>query len=284
MDVTQLDDDSLILIFKQFTTQELISLRAVCGRWQIIIEGICAGKQSLKLFSSPANVYQYCNDLMSLCQEEAEHLKLRNVPLDDDLVLSMEAPAVARILGSLFSTVSQLVVHLNGESAFNLPTLLQSLPALTRLSIFGEIPGDFVYQQQLCLAISSLAQLKHLELFKESEYSKILSPALNLQIPAVLCQLESFSLIGFDTDIVQILGQLGGDLKKLMLDRLPLHQLERLFQTPPAFAKTLINFTVDDLDEGSLAFICDNFPSLEALEIGLDDVSIPVSCTESTDL
>ncbi len=276
MNVNQLNDDSLLLIFKKLPIQELLRHRLVCSRWQLLIEQLCAGRRSLKLFSGFQNVYQYANDLVNFCLEDAEHLKLQPAPPeDDDLLLALE-PAVGRLIGDLFTNVDRLVVHLNADSAVHLPSLLQCLSSrLVRLSIFGEVfaAGEFAAQQQLLLALSTLRQLQHLELFSEPNYSTNQALVLSHQFGPIVSKLESFAVSGFQADVVALLGE-AGRLKRLTLDRLPLPALQQLLEVNNRrLESTLTHLSVDDLQLDSLQFICEHFASLESLEIGLDDVS-----------
>ncbi|KAH9408364.1 hypothetical protein TYRP_012037 [Tyrophagus putrescentiae] len=255
MNVNQLNDDSLLLIFKKLPIQELLRHRLVCARWQLLIEQLCAGRRSLKLFSGFQNVYQYANDLVNFCLEDAEHLKLRPAPPeDDDLLLALE-PAVGRLIGDLFTNVDRLVVHLNADSAVHLPSLLQCLSS----------------RLQLLLALSTLRQLQHLELFSEPNYSTNQALVLSHQFGPIVSKLESFAVSGFQADVVALLGE-AGRLKRLTLDRLPLPALQQLLEVNNRrLESTLTHLSVDDLQLDSLQFICEHFASLESLEIGLDD-------------
>lgn len=278
MNINLLNDDSLILIFKRLHLQELLRHRGVCARWQLIIEQLCAGRRSLKLFSAFSNVYQYANDLVNFCREDAEHLKL-HLPgdgEDDDLQLALRSPETGRLLGELFPNVTCLVVHLNADSFVHLPALLHSLsPKLTRLSVFGEISGEFAAQQQLAIALCRLQGLRHLELLKEPNYSSnralvFCSP----QFAPIISRLETFALSGFQCDIVQLLGETAG-LAQLTLDRLPLEPLQQLLAVNGGnLASSLTHLSVDDLGLDSLVVICESFSNLESLEVGLDDVRL----------
>jgi len=172
--------------------------------------------------------------------------------------------------------VRQLVVHLNKNAFILLPVLLEKWPHLISLSIFGDIPDDLDFQQDLCQVINAQSQLKRLEFFNELIFASDNVFHLAFPMPDVMAQLEVLSLIGCAGNILDILVLLGSCLKELTLDRISLEQLQALFDVKPNFADNLICLSVDDLDEGSLYFICAHFGSLQSLEIGLD-VSVLVA-------
>lgn len=259
MQLNDLPNDCIRSIFDHFSLQELIQHRAVCPHWRVIIEKICAQKSSLKIFESFSVIYNYCNCLLQYTLHEHEDFVLKRITQGDDDLLISGRPVKKKVwknedaelteitghlLADLFPNLSKLVFfYYNWPTEMKLQSFLSKWSALTSLSLLG-MPHLGKKQKQthskIWDAINSLRSLNRLHLFEIA--------AGIPQLP-VMQQLEQFTLVNYDGDIVALLSQLGTSIRHLTLDGIncELHQLEELLRLAPHLSTSLTHLTIGHL-------------------------------------
>lgn len=283
MEINDLPNDCFRSIFDRFSLQELLQYRAVCSHWRILIEKICAQKSSLKLFESFNVVYNYCNCLLQYTLYEHEDFVLKRIgQRDDDLLISGRptrrelragnaptAEPTGHLLGNLFPNITKLVFYYyNWPTEMDLHSFLGKWSFLTSLSLLG-MPHLKQQHTQIWNAINSLQFLNRLHLFEITD-----------SIPdlPVMQQLEQFTLVNYDGDIVALLSQLGTPIRHLNLDGIncELHQLQELLRRAPFLSTHLTHLSIGHLFfrettvyksrhvvRTILRLICNSFQSLQ---------------------
>lgn len=120
MEITDLPDDILLNILDQFSLQFKLSLRAVSRNFSRFIENsLVVRKRSLKLFSYRYDCIGYCKLITSNNLESFEHIKLKDIPADDDVILKVDQYTVP-LLSQMYSNLETLVVYFSKESKVSL--------------------------------------------------------------------------------------------------------------------------------------------------------------------
>jgi len=275
MHINDLPDDCIRFVFDQFSLQQIIQFRAVCGRWRFLVEEICAQKSSLKLFEAFNVVFNYCNCLVQYNLQSNEEFGLKQIGNGDDDFLvggihkaeSGNANTIGQLLVDLFPNLRKLVFYYyNWPTQMELPFFLDKWNNLTSLALFG-MPHLQHLQQNIWKSLSSLKSLTHLHLFEICAIPNDL---------IVLSQLERFTLVNYDGDIVSLLAHLGPSIRHLALEGITstFEQFQHLLETNKhlenvthltigyLFTTVESKYKSRAVHKNILHLICDKFTSL----------------------
>lgn len=263
--INGLDNDSLSLVFGQFTLQQLIALRIVCRRWQSVIELMCHRKSSLALFASVEDGNYYWQFAKRYSDQPFSVSKLAQG--GDQLILCGPRADLSQnnLLSSLFPNVKKLIIRCKLE----LVPLLESWTNLQYLCLYM-INCDEREEERIWAIINSMQTLQSLHLF-------VYGRTIVEEMPA-LARLERFSLSYYFGDIISVLTKLGPVIRRLYLDYIPcdLGQLRQFVQMRPEIAANLTHLTVVNIRSSQssvqdrkkfLQLICNNFISLTHLDV-----------------
>ncbi|KAI2795957.1 hypothetical protein BLOT_016230 [Blomia tropicalis] len=270
MHLDDLDNDCLILVFNQFTLQQLISLRIVCRRWETVVALICRGRRSLHLFSSIEDGSLYRQFVKHYDDETKFVIDIvgngGNLLILDNTIDRPEESSY--ILPKLFPNVRKLVCRCRVD----LVLLLQSWPQLEYLCLYmlANGNGDDEREKLVWTHINSLKCLKSFHLF--------MYRCGTIDDMPVLGRLEQFSLSYYFGDIVSVLTKLGPGIRRLYLDYIPcnLDQLKQLIEIQPRLADGLTHLTVVNIRSNQstiedrkqfLRLICMNFIHITHLDV-----------------
>lgn len=273
--LNSLPNDCLRLILEQCSLMELLSLRLVCTRWQLLIEEMCRVRGSLSVFECSEDIAEYHSMRYYFLENRRSNTEVNiNFAAGDNVLITGPGGDLLRHLGDLFPNCKKLLLLYTRaclaltESAP--PTSLRSLTILSKRRS-TEIAAKFWNW------IDGLSNLQSLSLF--GMFDSRLPDSLK-----ALSRLEVFSLSGYSHDIVPIVSQLGPPLRHLLLDRLslPVGCLERLFlDTPPRQCiSALTHLSIGSLNTGMvsskgylekikqyMSFFCRHFRQLRFLQV-----------------
>ena len=279
---TILSDDCLRLIFRECSLQQLLQLRSICSRWQLIIEHIFQSKHSLKLFGSPEYSRKFFDNMVQFKISDSiwkDYPGLGNIG-SDSLILKPDIASsdkACHFLAELFPNIQILILFcpqlLNSTQ---LPLMLNCwAPKLTSLIIYS-MYRSINLSYKFCDTFKQMTSLKRLEIFR----------MLRKEIPeqvTILDQLKHFAIIHYSNDIMPILRQLKScESIKLSWICLSLSQMEDLMLENPNLAKNIQNLKLGMISspkndnriknfQAILSFICTRFRSLRTLDIILTD-------------
>lgn len=274
--ICNLPDDCLRPIFEQFTTLQQLQIRLTCSRFSTVIKGIFRGKRVLKVFGSVENASYY--------KSSAEKLNLKNFyegnrtnPEETvSLIVRSHGPKEendSHFLASLFPNTDHLVVYCLHLLSIDVAHLLEHLPNLTSVTLFGMTKASPKQQTQTWLRIAQLEKLERLHLFEMKNCS------LPVDILPRLSQLSHFSLSDYYSgDLVPVLSSL--QCQRLSLDWIncPMDDFEQALSEKNAnlcerlTSLTLGQFYITKLSPMDsvelLPFICRQFTELTHLDLG----------------
>lgn len=279
-----LSDDCFRLIFAEFSLREQIHLRSVCIRWQVIIEQICRGKQTLKLFGSKEAVRQYLESVTNFkVPDMLPHSQPVTDVSSDTLVIkpNLDLECACNALSGLFQNVRILVIYCPQLfKCHQMPDMLSSWTAKLSALIIFKPRVDPLTLENFWNAISHMRSLERLHLIQ----------MYSLQIPRqtiapILGSLKHFAIAHYLDDIYSVLVQLGPRIESLKLSCVSLNveQLQLLIEQNPNLIESLEMLTlglisphgnglsrVENLRE-VLQFICKKFVNLNFLDIVMTD-------------
>jgi len=210
-----------------------------------------------------------------------ECLQIHNIPRDDELFVceTLDDSLLEefyRFLTRLFPQLEHLVVNYDFSHPFsNLPLLLAQCRGLLSLSLTGHVFHHEIYLiSHLLQAINSLPALKSLNLLAANLFiTEDLKSHFPIEMHKTLYQLEHLSLSGYKGNLLQVLSQLGPNLRSLRLDLIPDIESEfvqtithniQLTQNVTHLRISLEKLQVNHRE--LLYFICDNFQQLKFLD------------------
>lgn len=285
-----LPNDCLRLILEQCSLMELLSLRLVCTRWQLLIEEMCQVCRSLSVFECTEDIAEYNsmryyfleNNIIKRSKDKV------NFAEGDNVLITGPEGDLLRHLGDLFPNCNQLLL-LYSRACLALtetlpPTSLHSLTILSKRRS-TEIAAKFWSW------IDDIPSLKNLALF--GMFDNRLPTSLK-----ALSRLEVFSLTGYSDDVLPIMTQLGRPLRHLLLDRLslPVSRLESILEqtAPREWITGVTQLSLGSLNTGMvsskaylekikqyMSFFCRHFRQLTFLQVRFAlQIELPQLVTE----
>lgn len=205
MEINDLNEDCLLQIFAHLSLNDLLNLEFVCYRWKKIQQQICNQQTTIKIFG-------HISALTSFVHCETIHFnQLQNCTfynsVNDYLVISKLDWSVCRLLASKFCNIKMLLIsgcHISKSEL--LEFLLFQWKQLCCLSLI-HLMGNVCWRK-LFPCLDTLPHLKHLSLFGVDD---------ELKLPSVLPQLERFQLGRYEYSLLQVLTQLGVQIRVLGL-------------------------------------------------------------------
>lgn len=199
-------NDILWLIFCAIPLKELVPLRVVCHQWDAIIRKFCRTQKSL-LLCSQSKASTYLHAIRSFLPPKSLNQRLFPSKVEDTQQLQ-------QALTFLLPKVTTLAI----VDDFYVPDLLNTpfivslwSHSLTSLTIHGLSPGITTLTQSLN-SLHSLRELNLLYVYNRIDLEKV----------TIWQQLEQFSLVRYNGDILPVLTRLGRNFKHLKLDNVQL--------------------------------------------------------------
>ncbi len=205
MEINILNDDCLLQIFAHLSLNDVLNLEFVCLRWKKIHQQICNQQTTIKIFENKSTLtsFFYCETIYFNQLQCCSFFESVN----DYLIISKLDWSMCRLLASKFCNIKMLLIYgCHISKSVLLEFLLFQWKQLRCLSLI-HLMGNVCWRELLS-CLDTLPQLKHLSLFGVDD---------ELKLPNVLPQLEQFQLGRYEHSLLQVLTQLGSQIRVLGL-------------------------------------------------------------------
>ena len=268
---TECPNEVITMILKNYPLQQMMYFRLVCTRWKEVVDGICVGMKSLKLFTNKDGVQDFCENLVHLNLECTNAFQMKPLGQDDDLLIDdchFDKLPLFLLLPQHFPNIETLVLHLDyTDSLVDLPLFLEKWSGtLTTLVISGDnrMRDWDAFSTRMCHSIMLCTKLKQLYLFCP----------LVLQIKCLSIVLQNLELIYLNTACATpvVMAKLGPSCKRVIIDDyywddMFERELQYSLASNYSLTENLSHLNVSMIKNRFLKYYCSSFGSLQSLDV-----------------